>query len=620
MCFDLYRCSACLVALIAMVVAGNCGSAQEWLPPGVSTPIDSFPRAGTMQGQPIERQPIERPPIEPQQDPATLDRLHWPLLRRDLQVNGAVSCATANCHGGPRVGVSQPWARRGMEYQIWMEDDPHARSWRTICSDRSVTMMERLGILRAGRVVDQAGFDNCLACHNSTRRYDEPRRITRRPALANTEMDDFAREGIGCSACHGPSERWIASHVQDGWSPSVAFEDGFVDAGDLYTRARMCASCHVGDKDRDMNHDIIAAGHPPLRYELATFHAWQPKHWRDREADDRTFYEAQLWLAGQVAATDASLALLQTRAEKAHSVSQWPELASYNCSSCHHDLALDNQRRPIDGNRKAVALYSQWDHAGIRWLIQFRIDSGEAIEQDHRLLAALDRVKDVMESSARPGEGEAAAAAVEARQALADWFGGEAGSWERHRFRSDRLGQMVASAAGRSRTYRSWESTVQFYLAAVAARESWPGGWHGPLRGTADRLRRGLRYPEMIDVSRFEKRGSGPTVNRLQAMQLGIELAGWLGPVTEETIEDDDDAVTESMRANLREMIERMNRQRGQSSPATPDRGRGQADPRSPDELLPPDVDQPPVTREQLLEQLRQRREAREQNNSNRDP
>ena len=527
-----------------------------------------------------------------------------------------------------------------MEYQIWLEDDPHALSWRTICGQESVAMMERLGIFRDGQVVDRAGFDNCLACHNSTRRFDEPRRISANHSLANTGIDGFAREGVGCSACHGPSERWIASHVQHGWSASIASQDGFVESGNLYVRARMCASCHVGDKDRDMNHDIIAAGHPPLRYELATFHAWQPKHWRDREADDRMTYEARLWLAGQIAAADASLALLQTRAEKTHHVSQWPELASYNCSSCHHNLALDNQRYPIDGNRKAVALYSQWDQAGIRWLIQFRIDSGEAIEEDYRLLAALDRMKDAMESSVRPDRSEAATAARAARQALADWFDGAAGSLERQRWRSDRLGQLVASAAGRSSTYRSWESTVQFYLAAVAARESWPGGWHGPLRGTADRLRRGLRYPEMIDVSRFETRGlesrrpesqglesqgvesqrGGATVNRFEAMQMGIELAGWLGPVHVEPIEDQDDAITESMRASLRAMIERINRQRGQSSPAAEDRGQPPADPRSPAELLPPDGDPPPVTRRQLLEQLRQRREAREQNDSDREP
>ncbi len=390
---DLSRCSAPAIAAIAIALsAARTTVAQESLPPPQPVQIQSIPRPEAMSAS----------LAGPRMDPATLDRLHWPLLRKDLQVNGAMSCATSNCHGGPRVGVSQPWARRGMEFQIWLENDPHAQSWRTICGKESVSIMERLGIVEDGQIVDRAGFDNCLACHNTARRFDEPRRAHLTQDRAADDVNTFLREGVGCAGCHGPSEKWIATHFQQNWSPDGATDQGFVEAGDLFVRARMCASCHVGDQDRDMNHDIIAAGHPTLRYELATFHSWQPKHWRDREVSDPTYYEAQLWLAGQLASADASLALLQTRAEKAHTVSTWPEFAAYNCASCHHNLDLDNQRTPIDANRKAVALYSQWDDAGIRWLIQFRIESGQSTEEDHQLIAALDAVKQSMEMSPRP--------------------------------------------------------------------------------------------------------------------------------------------------------------------------------------------------------------------------
>ncbi len=92
----------------------------------------------------------------------TLDRLHSPLLRNDLQLQGAQSCAAASCHGGPHPGVAQAWNSRGSEYPLWLENDPHARSWRTICSDESVAMMQRLGIMQGNQIVDQQGFDNCL--------------------------------------------------------------------------------------------------------------------------------------------------------------------------------------------------------------------------------------------------------------------------------------------------------------------------------------------------------------------------------------------------------------------------------------------------------------------------
>lgn len=573
--------------------------------------------------------------------PDTLDRLHRPLLRQDLTIEGARSCAISNCHGGPRPGVAQPWARRGMEYILWAENDPHAQSWRTICSDESVDMMRRLNIMQGDEIVDQAGFDNCLACHNTTKRYNEPRRRSEasqlvaghiatphspdcncgrcRPQVPG-DVNSFLREGVGCAGCHGPSEQWIYTHFQYGWSSQGATDQGFVEAGNLYVRARMCATCHVGDKDRDMNHDIIAAGHPALRYELATFHAWQPKHWRDAEAEDKTKYEAQLWLAGQVAATDASLALLEARTADAHSVSEWPEFAAYDCASCHHNLGLDNSRRPLQDARNATAIYSQWNDAGLRWLIQHRVETGEATEQDQDLVFALDQVKLAMERRPKPNPEEVADASILARQSLSRWFEGAAGMRERHGLRSDRLGRVVASAAGKRETFRTWESAAQFYLAAVAARESWPGSWNGPLRNVADRMQFGLRYPEMIDVSRYAKRdSSGPTLSRAQAMALGIELAGWLGPVQAEMIfdQDDDEVMTPQLREQLRQMTEEINArwqaradQRASEAPQPADEmGQGLED----------EVGQPqatPKTREELLEELRQRQEAGQQDPS----
>ena len=452
-------------------------------------------------------------------DPQTLDRLHEPILRQDLQLTAAQSCAAANCHGGPTPGITQPSVRRGAAFQLWKEMDPHARSWRTICGDESVAIMKRLRILdHDNQIVDKAGFDNCLACHNTAKRFAENRSTAQ------------LQEGIGCAACHGPGEQWINQHFQHHWSPESAGEQGFVNVGNLYVRARMCASCHVGDKDRDMNHDIIAAGHPSLHYELATFHAWQPKHWRDAESNDPTFYEAQLWLAGQIASADASLALLESRANDSHTISQWPELSTYDCSSCHHGLGLDNQRTP---NRIATATYSRWNSAGLNWLLDYRKEMGIAETHDVELSDAFEQITHLMEANPTPDAAKIAEAARDARRKLATWFDGSPGQQEKKLFCSDRLGNVVASAAGNPSTYATWESATQFYLAAIAARESWPGGWDGHLRGLADQMRQGLAYPAMIDVSRMSKRGisAGPPATRLEVMQLGTELATGLGPV-----------------------------------------------------------------------------------------
>ncbi|MGI9470362.1 MAG: multiheme c-type cytochrome, partial [Rubripirellula sp.] len=501
---------ALIIGLITLTSTSARSLAQEILsaPPGVVDLNHRDPFADDFVKQ-IPAWSIDR---------RTLDQLHAPLLRRDLAISSAQSCAASNCHGGPTPGIAQPRTRRGSEYQLWKENDPHARSWRTICGPESVAIMKRLRIMNEdNQIVDQAGFDNCLACHNTAGRFDEPRSSVQ------------IQEGVGCDACHGPAEKWIHQHYQYGWSPQTATTDGFVDSGNLYSRARMCASCHVGDKDRDMNHDIIAAGHPNLQFEMATYHAWQPKHWRDPESNDKTYYEAQLWLAGQVAAADASLALLEARAIEGHSVSQWPELATYDCASCHHGLGLDNQRLP---NAGATASYSRWNRAGLQWLLDFRAANGVSEELDTELQLAFENVSRTMEASARPDPESAAKAADHARSVLAKWFHGTPGREERERFRSDRLANIAASVARNPDSYSTWESATQLYLAAIAARESWPGGWDGDVRSVADQMQRGLAYPEMIDVSRMAKRGTatGPPATRSDIVKLGAALAQRLDP------------------------------------------------------------------------------------------
>jgi hypothetical protein len=96
-----------------------------------------------------------------------------------------------------------------------------------------------------------------------------------------------------------------------------------------------------------MNHDMIAAGHPPLRFDLASYERALPKHWNDaRQRADVRDYELKLWLAGQIANYDNGLSLLASRLKRSQSNAEegrpsaaiWPEFAESNCSSCHHRL------------------------------------------------------------------------------------------------------------------------------------------------------------------------------------------------------------------------------------------------------------------------------------------
>lgn len=609
-------------------------------------------------------------------DPGTLDRLHWPLLKnwpilknrpllqngssveKNFAVLGSQSCASASCHGGPRPGVVSPRVKRGNAYPLWIENDPHAQSWRTFCSDESVAMMRRLKILDSnGDVVDQVGYDNCLACHNSTPRYSQNADVsTSSHSLSSIESfdglhlvglpshSDFQREGVGCSACHGPSERWIGTHYQDGWNGETATVDGFINADDLLTRARMCASCHVGDQDRDMNHDIIAAGHPALRYEFTTFHQRQPKHWRDEESGAAWRYEAQLWLAGQIAAMDASLSLINSRASNGNpsyhgmtgiqSVSQWPELSAYDCAACHHTLGFANERRPDQPfSRKAAGMASSWNDIGMRWLLEQRIRTGQAVDLDFQLLDAIEGLRKNMESNAVPNADTVSASASQVRRLLADWVD-QVYCVQRFEFEADDLAELVVFASGDTETYRTWESTAQYYLAAAAARNAWPQGASGPAFLVANQLRVGLRYADQTKTPRFAKRNSltegtlgngDSTLSRSEAATLSVELAAWLGGAQRPDLSsfESDARDTESLQRELQAVIDRVNEtlkkqrdERAQSKPdqssnrpgqpsGLPESGLPDSKTKRPDVPLPkPRVKSP----QELLEELRKKR------------
>jgi hypothetical protein len=173
---------------------------------------------------------------------------------------------------------------------------------------------------------------------------------------------------------------------------SVVASDRMWNTRDISSRANVCVRCHVGGPDRDVNHDLIAAGHPRLNFEFAAFMANLPKHWNDsvdREAlqftsaqsaprglwpdaqskwppPARPDQEIRLWAAGQLASSRASAALLDQRARAAENEAPpralqpaWPELAEYDCYSCHHDLSAPSWRQELAytaGRRKPGTL------------------------------------------------------------------------------------------------------------------------------------------------------------------------------------------------------------------------------------------------------------------------
>ena len=100
-----------------------------------------------------------------------------------------------------------------------------------------------------------------------------------------------------------------------------------------------------------MSHDLIAAGHPPLRFELVNYLNAMPPHWNTRAATERhgTGFTAKLWTVSQLVSAQAAVDVLNYRAKQTEAPSRkqtpWPEFAEYDCFACHHNLAQPSWRQ-----------------------------------------------------------------------------------------------------------------------------------------------------------------------------------------------------------------------------------------------------------------------------------
>ena len=90
-----------------------------------------------------------------------------------------------------------------------------------------------------------------------------------------------------------------------------------------------------------MDHEMIAAGHPDLYFELDSFSAVMPRHWKTpREsspgvaAENDAWYGVREWGTGQAVQLRASMERIAWRAKG----KSWPEYSELQCFACHHSL------------------------------------------------------------------------------------------------------------------------------------------------------------------------------------------------------------------------------------------------------------------------------------------
>lgn len=241
--------------------------------------------------------------------------------RATAQSLGAVNCANSLCHG-----AIDPWQGSAVlrnEYVTWSRLDKHAGAYRVLLNPRSRDIARKLGL-------PQPAHESklCLDCHAHNV-----------PEVRRGERFNLS-DGVTCEACHGPAERWIQSHVEPGASHAGNLAQGLYPTSDAAGRARLCLSCHWGNEDKFVNHRLMGAGHPRMSFELETFTAIAPAHFRV-DADYLRRKPApdgvKVWAIGQALAVAEMMALLADPKRSRDGL--FPELVLFDCHACHHPMS-----------------------------------------------------------------------------------------------------------------------------------------------------------------------------------------------------------------------------------------------------------------------------------------
>lgn len=297
---------------------------------------------------------------------------------------GLKDCFSCHAGGFPKddfgdqfgIMANDSWIR-GDEVRIWGKDDKHAQAYTSLLSEAG----KRIGNQMSPAVTSHHD-KRCLACHTGF-----PISLMKSEAGENHsliqadlyEKDLRVTAGVSCEGCHGSARDWLSAHIQkDNWrflTEEKKAEKGFTDVRSVVSRTKLCLSCHLGNarEGRVVTHEMYAAGHPPLpAFELATYEAAMPRHWRSlsekgddvrqeflkktgRQDHGDELSRSKALLVSSLISRSESLRLTADLAEgdkpdegvvsKQIAKPQWPDFAQFDCYACHHDLKTDSWRQ-----------------------------------------------------------------------------------------------------------------------------------------------------------------------------------------------------------------------------------------------------------------------------------
>jgi len=369
---------------------------------------------------------------------------------------GTASCATSSCHGGPQ---GTQYAVSSFSYTSWIDRDKHSRAYEVLFDERSTRMAKLLGL---GAPHQER---RCLNCHSLQGSCEAP------------QPEAVLSDGVGCEACHGNASRWEAEHFLPQWKSLTTREKqdryGFEDLSQPLTRAKKCVECHIGSEGRDVDHELIAAGHPRLMFEYAAYQRLQPIHWdTSGKADSKQDFSARCWIAGQALSVAAAARLVTHRAnedataERQGDRSRWPELAEFDCYACHHGLQTGTARVALGQGKLGAPRWGTWELAGAQMVLAG--NTRTALNDDDRLL--LSAIETLSQSSAHSffaprREPEMLDAAQQATLGAEAWLRSIAATPRVERNLGHNLLHRLATDDS---TVKNWDEAAQFLLALTA--------------------------------------------------------------------------------------------------------------------------------------------------------
>jgi hypothetical protein len=324
---------------------------------------------------------------------------------------GPGSCAATSCHGSVKPIAGSRILQN--EYSTWIIQDKHSRAYQALTVDVGERMAR---ILKLGAKAGEA--PKCLACHA----------LNPPPEQRGRAFE--ISEGVSCENCHGPASGWLGPHTTRSWAHEKSVALGMHDTRDVIHRTEKCLECHLGTKNKFVDHEMIAAGHPDLYFELDSFSAVMPRHWKSpsdsepgKSVEDAAWVGVREWSAGQAVQLRAAMERLAWRArnERFDKKDVWPEYSELSCFACHHALGPAKeswrQEHGYVGRRPGDPAWNSSRYAVFRLLAK-QVDSANAMDLDRQLLAVSNEMSKLNPN--RDGVAAAASSAAPLAQRIAE--------------------------------------------------------------------------------------------------------------------------------------------------------------------------------------------------------